>query len=190
MAWYGDTVVDLRNALEELRVADREAAGIEGELEVNWQSMVKYVSDFGWRKPNRGRIRGADLRQTIEDLEMICARAQGAADIDRPLPSFRPPPPQGLEGRGWTVPTRHARKLHAALLRTHARRCWLRDAFETWCEADSTIEPLSNIATFEGSHRKRITVFQGQVPSYVARATMMAAVFLAVAVFALRSALR
>jgi len=185
---YADIVVDQRNALEELRIADREAVGLEGELEANWQSMDRFMADFGWRKPNRGRIRRSDLRQTVEDLEMICARAEGAAGEERRLPPFRPSEGTEFQGRGWTVPSRHARKLDAALLQVHARRRWLREAFEQWRGTNSAIQPLSTIAAFQRNHRKRIAQHQSRLPSYVGRAVIMAAVFLGVAGFALKSA--
>ncbi|MEM6996471.1 MAG: hypothetical protein AAF721_38560 [Myxococcota bacterium] len=137
--------METRRALEELRVADREALGIAGDLEQNWTLLVQWMQDFAWRRNNRGRVRTAEWKEAEAALQIVEARVRGAAAPDRPVAAFSPGSPTPLPGRSWSIAGRHAARVHASLWHAHALRGWIRATFDAWLEAagpSTDVEPL------------------------------------------------
>ena len=71
--------MDTGSALEELRIADREALSIQGELEQNWRSVIMWMSAYGRKSHRRGALHFRDLDVSLDALQKVAARAEGAA---------------------------------------------------------------------------------------------------------------
>ncbi|MFO7567355.1 MAG: hypothetical protein R6X02_32225 [Enhygromyxa sp.] len=173
--------MDLRTALEEVRVSDREAAGIEGELENWWEFLADCQNsptpDLG---PSPERVR---LEDELQRLEVARMRVESVAGEGRTLPPFEPPDPPPLTPKG-VIPLRYFQATYDALWLSHAYRRWFRRVFEAWSDPDLEIEPLAAIDEFiAADQRRRDDLFRPRKP--MVPLGLVIAIFLLVAAVAI-----
>ena len=165
--------MDTLHALEELRIADREALSIQDELERNWRSGLMWMSAYGRKSHRRGALRLRELDVSLAALHMVAARAEGAAGPGRKLPTFVAVGPSSTGAPRWAMAGRHIHAVHLALRAVHARRKWLRGAFRVWSAGREHLEPLEDISGFEAQDKKRL----GGIARISARYQFMATSF-------------
>lgn len=165
--------MDTGSALEELRIADREALLIQGELEQNWRSVIMWMSAYGRKSHRRGALRFRELDVSLDALQKVAARAEGAAGPGRKLPTFTALGPSFSGAPRWAMAGRHIHAVHVALRAVHARRKWLRGAFRVWSAGSDNLEPLDDISGFEAQDEKRL----GGIARISARYQFMAVSF-------------
>lgn len=169
-------VVRLSVALDELLVADRDALGIEGELEQNWSDLEAWVRHVGGRfGSNRRTLRKADLEDAVDRLGIVRARIESTAAPDRPMPScpaIVAVKPERLIGT-WT----HAYLdlLLDAFAEVHALRAWARTTHRAW--APETPTPFSELEPFETADVARRAELGRSLPAFNRRRPAQLIVF-------------
>lgn len=153
----------LRELLEDLRVADREALAAEGLLENVLADAVLWLRTSG-NKQREGEIRGSDIDEALQMLDLALARADGAlARLGRSIPARDFPDPAGL-GYRWPLAARTADRAYVGQLRIHHDREWLRARFaELSAELQAEIEPLSTLEPPEQRNQRQLAAISQAV---------------------------